>query len=343
MFKRTFFLFVVSFVGISGQLLAYGGSNDLTEKYHRYFCSVAGTSQNEASTIKVLQYNMKFGKPGQACCHQAQGNQKGMVAHILSQNGVDVACLIECQAAVDDKSCLDWTLSGYGYQCHTCPGTSSSYNEAITLIYNTNRYDFKAEWAPAAPSLEGCCAASQKGRGFIAIALTEKSSQKEVILIGIHSPQNFPNNPYTDALLSQIADAISGLGGSAPQVIVAGDFNYVNNKPGHQENSDDLRDHLTAKFGGTWSNISNLIQCGTNNSSYQSAESFDNVFVNQATKSMVCEIPSQYVSQTDLANYSSQGTPYQVGQNGVYSALTKVPLGEGQSEEHLPLLVTISE
>jgi len=57
----------------------------------------------------------------------------------------------------------------------------------------------------------------------------------------------------------------------------------------------------------------------------------------------VCEIPSQYVSQTDLANYSSQGTPYQVGQNGVYSALTKVPLGDGQSEEHLPLLVTISE
>jgi hypothetical protein len=218
-----------------------------------------------------------------------------------------------------------------------------SYDEGITLIYNTNRYDFKTKWAPAAPSLEGCCAASQKGRGFIAIALTEKSTQKEVILIGIHSPQNFPNNPYTDALLSQIADAISGLGGSTPQVIVAGDFNYVNNKPGHQENSDDLRDHLTAKFGGSWSNISNLIQCGTNNSSYQSAESFDNVFINQPAKSMLCEIPSQYVSQTDLANYSSQGTPYKVGQSGVYSALTGAPIGGSQSEEHLPLLVTINE
>jgi len=136
MFKKVFFLFVLSFIGISGQLLACGESNCLTEKHRRCFCSVAGESQEAESSIKVLQYNMKFGKPGQACCHQAQGNQKGMVAQILSQNSVDVACLIECQAAVDDKSCLDWTLSGYGYQCHTCPGTSSSYDEAITLIYS---------------------------------------------------------------------------------------------------------------------------------------------------------------------------------------------------------------
>jgi len=341
MLKKIFILFTLSFVGLSSQLLALSKDNCSTKKHCRCFSSVTGISEAEVSTIKVLQYNMKFGKPGQACCHQAQGNQKGMIAQVLSQNSVDFACLIECQSAADDKTCLDWTSSGYGYQCQTCPGTSSSYDEAITLIYNTNRYDFKAKWTSS--SLEGCCAASQKGRGFIAIALTEKSSQKEVIFIGIHSPQNFPNNPYTDALLSQIADAISGLGGSAPQVILAGDFNYVNNKPGHQENSNDLRDHLTAKFGSNWSNISNLIQCRTNNSSYNSAESFDNVFINQSVSSMVCEIPAQYVSQTDLANYSSQGTPYKIGQNGVYSALTKVPLGDGNSEEHLPLLVTISE
>lgn len=288
------------------------------------------------ATIKVLQYNMKYGKPGQLCCHQTQGNQVGLIEAILSGNGVDLACLTECQSASDDKSCLKWSIAGYDFQCHTCPGTSPSYEEALTLIYNTNRYTFKTLWSPSTPN-EGCCAAQQLGRGFMAIALTENSTKKNVIFIGIH-----PDHTSHDPLLDQIAAAIQDLGGNTSEVILAGDINYQGGKSSFQENSDDFRESLSNKLGTPWSNISNLIQCGTNNSNYNGVETFDNVFINQKA-TLTCEIPPQYVYQTDPNNYSSAGATYHLGGNGVYSQLEGIPgLGDARSEEHLPLLATIT-
>ncbi|QVL58147.1 MAG: hypothetical protein KFB93_03450 [Simkaniaceae bacterium] len=288
------------------------------------------------STIKVLQYNMKYGKPGQLCCNQTQGNQVGLIEATLSGNDVDFACLTECQSASDDKSCIKWSIPSYDFQCHTCPGTTSSYNEALTLIYNTNRYTFKTLWSPTPPN-QGCCAAQQLGRGFMAIALTEKSTGKNIIFIGIH-----PDHGSHDPLLDQIAAAIQDLGGSSSEIILAGDINYQGGKASFQENSDDFRDSLSKKLGTTWSNISNLIQCGTNNSNYNGPETFDNVFINQ-TVNMVCEIPTQYVYQTDPNHYSPTGATYHLGGNGVYSQLEGIQhLGDARSEEHIPLLATIT-
>jgi len=288
------------------------------------------------STINVLQYNMKYGKPGQLCCHQTQGNQQGLIAAVLSDNQVDLACLVECQSANDDKSCLEWSFSGYDFQCHTCPGTTSGYNEALTLIYNTNKYTFKTLWSPTPPN-QGCCAAQQLGRGFMAIALTERDSQANVIFIGIH-----PDHGSHDALLDQIEAAIQDLGGNASQVILAGDINYQGGKSSFQDNSNDFKDALSKKTGTTWSNISNLIQCGTNDSNYSNAETYDNVFINQKA-SIVCEIPTQYVYQTDPNHYSPTGASYPQGENGVYSKLEGIEhLGDSRSEEHIPLLATIT-
>jgi len=287
-------------------------------------------------TINVLQYNMKYGKPGQLCCHQAQGNQQGLIGAVLSDNEVDLACLVECQSAKDDKSCLEWSFSGYDFQCHTCPGTTSGYNEALTLIYNTNKYTFKTLWSPTPPN-QGCCAAQQLGRGFMAIALTERDSQANVMCIGIH-----PDHGSHDALLDQIEAAIQDLGGNASQVILAGDINYQGGKSSFQDNSNDFKDALSKKTGTTWSNISNLIQCGTNDSNYSNAETYDNVFINQKA-SIVCEIPTQYVYQTDPNHYSPTGASYPQGENGVYSKLEGIEhLGDSRSEEHIPLLATIT-
>jgi len=305
------------------------------------FFSICEKEIFSAST-KVLQYNMKFGKPGQVCCHQCQGNQRGLISAILTKNAVDLGCLIECQLADDDKSCINWSLAGYAFQFHTCPGTTASYEEAITLVYNTNRYTLKEVWNPQG-SLEGCCAAEQKGRGFMAISLTEAGTNKDVIFIGIHSPQNSAPSPFTDSLLEQISDAIEALGGQNAQIILAGDFNYDSHQPGYQANSNDFRDHLSHKFGVNWSNVTNLIQCGTNDSQYGYSETFDNVFTNQTVTSMTCEIPKEYVYQTSKDSYSSDGAVFHFKGNGVYSQLTGAQLGSSQSEEHLPLLVTIIE
>ena len=99
---------------------------------------------------------------------------------------------------------------------------------------------------------------------------------------------------------------------------------------------------MKSNLGGNWSNIQNLIQCGTNNSSFSLAETFDNVFVNQ-TVTLTRKIPSEYVYQNKAQPliYDPNGQAYTWPKVRVYSALFGVSLGDSQSEEHLPLLVTI--
>ncbi|MCP5505650.1 MAG: hypothetical protein H7A38_02070 [Chlamydiales bacterium] len=293
-------------------------------------------SAQASSTIEVLQYNMKYGKPKEICCHQAQDNQKQFVGAVLSGHGVDLACLLECQSASDNKSCIKWSYPGYAFQCHTCPGTTSQFHEAITLLYNTNKYTFQTLWAPTSPNM-GCCAAQELGRGFMAIALKEIATGQTVIFIGVHSPHH-----SHDALIDQIGAAIQDLGGDTSRVILAGDFNYRIGNLSFQENSDAFCAALSEKLGAPWSNISNLIQCGTNNSYYTHKKTFDNVFINQAA-TLSCQLPPEYVYQTDPQHYSPTGATYHQGGNGVYSQLEGIPqLGDPRSEEHLPLLVTIT-
>lgn len=291
-----------------------------------------------AANTVVLQYNMKYGKPGQKCCHQAQHNQQELVAAILSDNNVDLACLIESQNASDDKSCFPWSIHGYNVQCQTCPG--SGFAEAITLVYS-DRYTYKETWRPGGNA--GCCTTGQNGRGFMAISLTDKTGQ-DFIFIGIHAPQNVD----TVALSSQISAAVSGLKGTNLPIILSGDFNY-NHGNDWQDSSNALVGTFPIEYG-TWSNISDLPQCGTNDSNYQSSQTFDNVFTNQPNVSLTGIIPLQYCYQSNLFSYDGAGKPYSstgtmppTPTNGVYSKLTQSSLGNtAQSEEHIPLLVTIT-
>lgn len=189
------------------------------------------------NTLKVLQYNVKQGTPGQICCwHDADIRRKEQefIIHELLNGGIELASLIESDhqtnGVYDCSSldvCLGESLANFDSHCSLCPAAQGSFKEALHLVWDTEKWSATQKYSGPACFKRG--ADTFWGRPFAAVLLQSSSEpSREIVFIGVHPGHVGQNQGFADGakpLWNAYQDLVGKSTSKQPDLIISGDFN----------------------------------------------------------------------------------------------------------------------
>ena len=301
----------------------------------------SASASRVVKTLKVLQYNVKEGKPArkgkraQICCWRYPAIQKveqDFIVDEMTNQGVELASLIESDnqtsKGVYNCSTLDELLphvNSLAEHCTLCP--YGTFNEALHLVWNTTKWKLILGYDPG-DTCFGDSNGAFEGRAFAAALLQNIQDKSEIVFIGVHPghPSSDPGNQDFKQGAQPIWDAYNQLinGRPNPKLIISGDFNLLCDSAVDQINdsSKQINDSSPRAVhidkGSQCSNPPMTCCC---NHGFPS--DFDHVFTN---------LPSAKVSAIIPASYAGPFTP-PGGPNACPN---------DDSEEHKPVVATIT-
>jgi hypothetical protein len=274
-----------------------------------------------AKTLKVLQYNVKQGKPGQICCwgHSAiRAKEQAFIVDQMTNQGVELASLVESDNDVNrvfNCSSLDDLLgqkvNSLATSCTLCPD-GATFKEALHLVWNTTKWSMVKAYDPG----DTCFGDSNgpfKGRPFSAVLLRNVQDQSEVIFIGVHPGHPSGNQDFEEGAQPVWAayNQLLGAGSKSPKLIIAGDFNLSCQTAAQQITNSSQG--AVSIGSGQCTNPPKTCCC---DSSF--AGNYDHVFTNLPSATASTVIPSSY--------------------QGPFTSACPNP----RSEEHKPVVATIT-